>query len=435
MLAADRVQKGFSVIQIVLGPLPDFDAVDSAWHPQQANEGGWPWELDWARINPAYYDHADVRIAALVEQGLVPCIVGMWGFYLPFMGVERVRQHWRNLVARYAAYPVVWCVAGEVDMPTYSVEDREIREEYRRQQRQGWTEVTRYLRDLDPFRNPITAHPSRPDSRAMIEDDSLLDIDMLQTGHSGYASLKPSVDILYDCLGKEPAMPVLNSEACYEGIMGGSQQEVQRFLFWTSVLSGAAGHTYGAQGIWAMSSRDEPFVGWTASWGDAYWQDAMRLPGSGQVGLARRFLGRFPWWEFEPRVPDGEELARLERAGREYAFAAGVPGRVWLFYLAPGCMDTIFRGYQQSPFGGANEKLVIAIEPGVMYGARFLNPRTGAECRSYHTRGGFEVTLGTVVPNADGLWDVPPKPTMEDWVLVLEVKSGATLHDAPAEQV
>ncbi|MCX6376828.1 MAG: DUF5060 domain-containing protein, partial [Armatimonadetes bacterium] len=56
MLAADRVAKGFNLIQIVAGPLPDFDAEDATWHPQQANEAGWPWEKDWARINPEFYD-------------------------------------------------------------------------------------------------------------------------------------------------------------------------------------------------------------------------------------------------------------------------------------------------------------------------------------------------------------------------------------------
>ena len=36
------------------------------------------------------------------------------------MGIERVKKHWRNLVARYGAYPVIWCLAGEVNLPTYS---------------------------------------------------------------------------------------------------------------------------------------------------------------------------------------------------------------------------------------------------------------------------------------------------------------------------
>ncbi|HET6452949.1 MAG TPA: DUF4038 domain-containing protein, partial [Armatimonadota bacterium] len=80
MLTADRVAKGFNLVQIVAGPLPNFQAETESWHPMQANEAGWSWEEGWARINPAFYDAADRRIAYLVENDIVPCIVGMWSF-------------------------------------------------------------------------------------------------------------------------------------------------------------------------------------------------------------------------------------------------------------------------------------------------------------------------------------------------------------------
>ena len=73
-LTADRVQKGFSVIQIVAGPYPDMDSFDE----RGKNEAGFPWEMDYTRINPAYYDMADLRIHHLVKNGLVPCILGCW---------------------------------------------------------------------------------------------------------------------------------------------------------------------------------------------------------------------------------------------------------------------------------------------------------------------------------------------------------------------
>jgi hypothetical protein len=44
-----------------------------------------------------------------------------------------MRTHWRNPVARYGAYPIVWCVAGEGVMPYYlspAWSDKEKREEY-----------------------------------------------------------------------------------------------------------------------------------------------------------------------------------------------------------------------------------------------------------------------------------------------------------------
>ena len=83
-LGADRIGKGFTVIQIVAGLYPDMPQFDE----RGANEAGYPWEQDYGRINPAYFDMADVRIQWLVRSGLVPCIVGCWGYFLPWMGVE-----------------------------------------------------------------------------------------------------------------------------------------------------------------------------------------------------------------------------------------------------------------------------------------------------------------------------------------------------------
>ena len=397
-LAADRVAKGFSLIQIVAGPLPDFDSEDATWHPQQANEAGWSWERGWADINPEFYNLADRRIAHLVESGLVPCVVSMWGFYLPFMGIERVKRHWRNLIARYGAYPVVWCLCGEIELPTYSHLGKPDLEPEKAAQIAGWTEVARYLRETDPYHHPITVHPAWAQSgREAIADESLIDIDMLQTSHGGHGILPGTVERVIASNERTPLMPVVNGEPCYEGIMGTAWQEMQRFVFWTSITSGSAGHTYGAQGIWAMSSRDEPFVGSTASWGDGFWQDVMHYPGSAQVGLGRRILERYHWWRFEPlREPEVEALGRP-------SFATGIPGEVMLFYLAGQWADGRFAGVQGTR---------ISVEPGSHYRATFIDPRTGAD-----------KDAGPVTPDEDGKWRVPSKPTMDDWVLVLEDKS------------
>jgi hypothetical protein len=398
-LALDRAGKGFNVIQIVCGPLPDFCATTATWDPQQANEAGWPWEKEYARINPAFYDLADLRISLLVEMGLTPCIVGMWGYYLSFMGVEKAKKHWRYLVARYGAYPVVWCLAGEARMPTYAYQDQPDKvKQSEMNQKEGWTEVAHYVRELDPYRNLITVHPSGGSaSRDQIEDTSTLDLEMLQTGHSGYYCMDDSVEILTEAVARKPRMPVFNSEVCYDGIMGGSRQEVQRFYFWASMTSGACGHTYGAQGIWNMSSRAESFRGTTGSWGDGFWQDVMHLPGSGQVGLGRRFFERYPWWLFQPR--EEPALAELDS---KYAFATGIPGVVAVYYMPVLCVEPHLRGMR----GGA-----VTIEKDAAYTAYYFNPRTGAETEA-----------GAVTPDANGQWKPPKVPSMEDWVLVLENK-------------
>lgn len=183
-LTSDRVRKGYSVIQTVAGLYPDMGWRD----PRQVNEAGYPWGEGFDTINPGYFDHADLRIYHLVRSGLVPCIVACWGYYLPLMGVERMKKHWRNLVARYGAYPVLWCLAGEAAMPFYLSQDRENEE---RLQKDGWTEMAAYLREADPYRRPVTIHPSGPgSSRDDVVDTSDLDFMMLQTGHADRVSCR-----------------------------------------------------------------------------------------------------------------------------------------------------------------------------------------------------------------------------------------------------
>jgi hypothetical protein len=77
---------------------------------------------------------------------------------------------------------------------------------------------------------------------------------------------------------------------------------VQRFLIWSAYLSGEAGHTYGANGIWQLNRREQPY-GTSASgsnYGKVSWDEAMKLPGSRQVGLAKRLLETLAWNRFEP---------------------------------------------------------------------------------------------------------------------------------------
>jgi hypothetical protein len=46
-------------------------------------------ENDYTRLRPDYFNAADERLAFLVESGFTPCIVGAWGYFIKFMGVEK----------------------------------------------------------------------------------------------------------------------------------------------------------------------------------------------------------------------------------------------------------------------------------------------------------------------------------------------------------
>jgi hypothetical protein len=392
-LAADRLQKGFTVVQIVAGLYPDMQTYD----PRCANEGGFPWEQGFQRINPAYFDAADVRIQYLADHGLVACVVGFWGFLIPLMGLARVKQHWRYIIARWGAYPVVWCLAGEGTMPWYlsktPQEDAEI-------QKRVLSELAPYVRATDSHHHPITIHPSNS-ARLCVIDPSVLDFDMLQTGHSDRKSVPNTIETVNRSLAASPKMPVVIGEVCYEGIFEASHQDLQRFLFWSAMLSGNGGHTYGANGIWQANTRQEPYglsppynhAEHGSSWGGPAWDIAAQLPGSSQLGLGKKLLGRYSWWKLQPR-PD---LVEPHWGADNYwqTFAAEIPGEAIIAFCPDFSKNAMFRQLEAKT-----------------YKAFFFNPSDGTE-----------VPIGDITPDEGGQWKGTEFPIFRDWVIVLERKT------------
>ena len=309
-LTADRKEKGFTVVQIVAGLYPDMHPFD----PRGANESGFPWEKEYARIRPEYFDAADIRLRHLVDQGITPCIVGAWGYFLPWMGVEKAKMHWRYLIARYSAWPVVWCVAGEANLPWYLAkgfpyDDRELIH--------GWTEVARSIRASDPFHRLLTIHPTGIgplNARHAIDDTALLDFDMLQTPHGQREAVAPTLKAVKNSFEARPMLPVLNGECSYEMLMDQIPAQWPRAMFWLCMLNGAAGHTYGANGIWQCNRRGEPHG--KSPHGGFYgvipWDDAMNLPGSKQLGFGKKFLEEFSWQQLSPAPESVAWAARAD---------------------------------------------------------------------------------------------------------------------------
>lgn len=385
-LATDRSRKGFTVAQIVAGLYPDMEPYD----PRGANEGGFPWERDYSRINPEYFDAADVRIEHLADRGIVPCIVAAWGYFLPQMGIRKMKQHWRYLIARWGAYPAVWCLAGEGTMPFYLSKTRE---QDAAMQQHGWTEIARYVRATDALRHPITIHPSRS-ARESVDDASVLDIDMLQTGHDDRRSVPNTIQTLTKSLSADPKMPVLVGEVCYEGIQEASREEVQRFMFWSCMLSGAGGHTYGANGIWQVNTKEKPF-GLSPhghSWGGPPWDVAAQLPGSGQLGLAKALLTRYSWWRLQPYHDLVEPRWIPENYWRP--FAGRIPGEAIIAFSPTGGKALRFRNLDAGS-----------------YRAFLFNPSDGTE-----------QSWGQIRPDASGVWQAPEFPIFRDWIVVLDRK-------------
>jgi len=416
-LVDDRSKKGFSAVQIVAGLNPEEPAFDK----RGENEGGWVWEENYEKINPEYFDFMDRRIQYLIDSELVPCIVGCWGGYMTELGKEKMKLHWRNLVARYGAYPVVWIVAGEWVLP---IDCGDITD----YQKNGWIELIEYVKSIDPYQSPATLHEGvhrrTSTTRDWVTDQSLVDFDLLQTGHGEDTYFKKTVSNISHCYSMTPAKPVICGEVAYEGHTDRppniykNHDELspfpQRYLFWTSMLQGAAGHTYGANGIWQVESPEYPH-GWSETCTNnnfwlTPWYTAKDFFGSISLPLGKKLLERYEWWRFEPHQdwvnPAGTSLTDAHSTWTNpltiwnnlngncmLPYAAGIANEVRVIYI---------------PFG-ATAPQVKKIETSVDYKAFYLNPADGTE-----------YDLGAVAP-ISGNWQAPVLPTTSsDWILVLE---------------
>lgn len=163
--------------------------------------------------------------------------------------------------------------------------------------------------------------------------------------------------------------------------------DVQRRIFWQSILSGAAGHTYGAAGVWHAGVEDDP-GNWGAWDRQPYdyttWKQGMAYPGATQLGIAKKLLEKYEWWRFEPH----SEWA----AG---CYAAGIPGEVRFIYL-PRRDIYNWDGPEVKNF-----------TPNTVWHAYYWDPATGRQ----FDQGTVKVSGGSFKKNV---------PSPQDWVLVME---------------
>jgi hypothetical protein len=109
-------------------------------------------------------------------------------------------------------------------------------------------------------------------------------------------------------------MPVIDGEAAYEMLGDNLPTEWTRRMFWVCMMNGAAGHTYGANGIWQANRKGQPHGpsppagSPPTGYGVIAWDDAMNLPGSRQVGLGKKLLEQYAWQEFQPH-PEWAEFS------------------------------------------------------------------------------------------------------------------------------
>jgi hypothetical protein len=397
-LTQDRKRKGFTVVQIVAGLVPLEEQAPS--DPGFCNEGGCVWNPAFTQINPQFFDYADRRIRYLLDEGITPAIFGAWHSLLAEMGMAKMQKHWRYIIARYGAYPVFWVVGGEIADPPDDLAQGVPAVWQKEFLTRDWTEVARYIKVTDPYHHPLTVHEQVPPVDTPLRDASITDFDLIQSGHAGYPSLAMSVaqlDLRY--AQTDRVKPVIQGEIGYENLFNRHFEDFQRAAFWLSMLNGAAGHTYGADGVYEAYTGDRQLH--RVRYSFRTWQEGMNLPGSTQVGLGAKLLREYRWWLFQPHpdwisphgttlleprpIRDGTELGSWLTATKQnydptlnfdypagewqardgttrLPYAAGIPGEVRFIYI---------------PDGGGPPPAILGLEAGVRYHAFYWQPELG----------------------------------------------------------
>jgi hypothetical protein len=140
-------------------------------------------------------------------------------------------------------------------------------------------------------------------SSKYVHDEPWLDFNTLQSGHGRKNNV--SYEMIRKDYERKPTKPCMDSEPNYENhpersVKNGGwfdDYDVRKVCYW-DLFAGAAGHTYGCHDIWMMWDK-----GKNKNLADARtgWRDAIKLPGSNHVGIAKKLMLSKP---FLTRIPD-----------------------------------------------------------------------------------------------------------------------------------
>lgn len=401
-LTADRKAKGFTVVQACAGLSPSNEELPPL-DPGFTNEGGSVWDGEFKRINPRFFDFADRRVQLLIDSQILPVLVGAWRQALQQMGSDKLRKHWRYVIARYGAYPVLWIVGGEVYDPPAALLRKDGTAATLNSP--GWSDIARFVRATDPYHHPVSVHEVPPPYDTALDDETLTDFDFFQPSHFGWNSIGAEVALLGTHYSRTSlTKPLVVAEIGYENLGATHLADFQRTAFWLAMLNGAAGHTYGSGPTFEGNSTDKPLQR-----GPRYtfmtWKEGMSYPGSYEIGIGSKLLRRYDWWKFRPHPewisPRGTTVLEPQSTNngfdidllgfidgstdservigesgprglwREHGgtfrapYAAGIPGQVRVVYMP---FFSLF-----APVIPTIQKL----EPGVRYHAYYWDPMTG----------------------------------------------------------
>jgi hypothetical protein len=335
------------------------------------------------------------RIEAMIRyansMGITVWIHGWWSRQNMNIriGGDNIKRWWRYIIHRFGAYNVIWVMAGEYNMYNYGGFPVEF-----------WKDLGKMIDEEDPWQRIISVHNTPPfwdggadapqwSTGSVLHNEKWLDYNQCQAGHGRYAN-EMIPFIISEDYKRIPAKPVVVTEPWYEFIEGNPAGMDIRFAAWSSILSGAAGHTYGGGHVWWADVPESPenVGGWPLEAG--FERTTYDYDGAVSMGIIAQFFKGIDWWNMEPHP---ELILEYPQP-----FCLARPGEEYLVYLRYGGSPVINLG---ATAGGKN------------YEYYWFNPGTGEKKET-------EVAAGKELIRLNCPEMYPGVTELRDWVLYIK---------------
>jgi len=354
---------------------------------------------------PGFAD-LDRRFAYIADAGLVHANAQLIFGSLLFHGVqggqyteEYIQKLSRCWVARYAAYPVLWTTAQEVDDDMYYDRDGVGGQAIYPADQNPWRVVAETIGQCDPYRQPLSAHQEYASMDALHGMNASKSTFKNLDAHSWFAAQwspkldgSPDFALTKDYWLNGDGKPVINYEGRYENLW--TKNFGARAQGWIAFLNGMFGYGYGAVDMWLYRSTYD--IDTTS--GDGVdtitpadkavpWTQSLYFETAAQLGHMRKFFESMNWWELTPRFNSWKYF--IPFPGAYYSVASSDDACAAYFYNRTR-LTGLLRGLNRA-----------------QYTAEWFNPRSGET-----------VGIGLVRPCL-GMYLIPRKPDAQDWVLYL----------------
>ena len=310
-LVDDRSDKGFNIGQLFVP--------GNGWSSESSLFIG----ENYDQLDPEHVQHVESMIEYANEKGITVWIHAWWS--RPNIdrkiGEEKILRWWKYLINRFGAYNVIWILAGEYNMHDNGGFSLSF-----------WNRLGQYIKDNDPYERIVSIHNTPPfweggadapqwSTGQVLHDQSWIDYNQSQTGHGRYAN-EMIPQVVSSSYQLDPPKPIVVTEPWYEFVEGNPTGKDVRLAIWGSILSGAAGHTYGGGHVWLAHTPTSP-AGGGGTWPleVEFSRTTYSYEGAVSMGVMSKFFDNIDWWEMSPHpelISDYPQPFCLASPGEEY---------------------------------------------------------------------------------------------------------------------